>query len=144
MASQISKWFDSMKASTGGGSTSLAKVGKNPAVVAGVEGLVVGSVLGAASAHLEHGLDIQGRFPLDAALALGALFVGSSQKNEHLIAMGGQAAAIFTYRETEKLMAEMKGGAAKPAKGAKGAKPAAGATAHGEVEDRILAAARIL
>jgi hypothetical protein len=121
--SAFARWYDSSVGKYSGGMARAKKhvVGTGAAVRKGGEGLIVGAVLGAASAHLKGGLDMKltatsaTTIPLDAAG--GALLLGASILWAHeevapdLANAGANAWAVFGFRKTEEYMNKAKGGA---------------------------------
>ena len=158
--SAIRRWYDQVKDGGAGSALARAKMHASAgghAIRAGGEGLIIGAALGAAHAELPHGLDFNGKIPIDAAFgatALAASIALAGEETHHdLRNAGATAVGIFSFRKVHDFVAAKK--AAKGdvpgsvAKKAGAATDKAKAAVHGEDdadygEDPIVAAARFL
>lgn len=115
--SVVRHWLDKARRAVGG-STHLTQTAKHTVqtVAAVGTGVITGGVLGALHAELATGLDVQGKYPIDGAVAAGGALmsvlpmfhdVASDCRN-----VSGQAAAILTFRKTDKLLRAKRAGMA--------------------------------
>lgn len=102
-------WLDKARRAVGG-NAHLTQSAKNAVqtVQAYGEGAATGAVLGALDAELATGLDVQGKYPIDGAVAVaGAVLpmlpafhdVGADLRN-----IGASAAAVYAFRKTGKFL----------------------------------------
>jgi hypothetical protein len=92
----------------------LAKLHANAAgqgLRAGGEAILVGGVLGAAHAHLRGGLDVK-KVPIDAVAGVLGIVAGTFAAQEEvgkdLANAGAACLAVFSFRKTQDLVAEIK------------------------------------
>jgi len=113
----VRHWLDKARRAVGGSShlTHTAKHVVQTGQAYG-EGVATGAVLGALNAELATGLDVQGKYPIDGAVALaGAVLpllpmfhdVAADARN-----IGASAATIYAFRKTDKLLRAKRAGMA--------------------------------
>ncbi len=115
--SQVRQWYERTLANGGDSYESkiaLAKLHARAAgegIRAGGEALLVGGVLGAAHAHLRGGLDVR-KVPIDAVAGVLGIVAGTFAAQEEvgkdLANAGAAALAVFSFRKTQDLVAEIK------------------------------------
>ncbi len=132
----VRHWLDKARRAVGG-SNHLTHAAKHAVqtVQAYGEGMATGAVLGALNAELATGLDLQGKYPLDAAVAAAGVALPLLPMFHDVAAdvrnIGASAAAVYTFRKTDKLLRAKRAGVA-------------GDFGHEGAEDPILRAARKL
>jgi hypothetical protein len=120
--SPLRKWYESLTGETTSGSSQkmvqvrahLIEGGQTIRAVG--EAGIVGGLLGAAHAELKNGLDIRGKYPLDA-IAAGVSAAGAIALAGHETGLATEARnvatssmAIFSFRKTHDWMNAKKGG----------------------------------
>ena len=115
--SVVRHWLDKARRAVGG-STHLTHAAKHTVQVAASygEAVITGGVLGALNAELATGLDVQGKYPIDAAVAAAGAVLPILPMFHDVAAdcrnVGSNAAAIFTFRKTDKLLRAKRAGVA--------------------------------
>ncbi len=113
----VRHWLDKARRAVGG-SNHLTHAAKHAVqtVQSYGEGAATGAILGALNAELATGLDVQGKYPIDGALAVAGIAlpllpmfhdVGADVRN-----IGASAAAIYAFRKTDKLLRAKRAGVA--------------------------------
>ncbi len=97
-------FFRAFAAKHGIGGASMKHVSAGASMVREVgEGMLTGAALGAAHAMLPTGLDIDGKFPLDAAIAglgiLGGVGMAHEEFGQDLRNVGASASTIYSFRK---------------------------------------------
>lgn len=121
--SVVRHWLEKARRSVGLGGGQLSHGVKHgvTSVQKYGEGALIGALLGFLNAELATGLDFQGKYPIDLAIAAAGLVlpvlplgVGHAIRESELTGdvqnMGAAATAIYTYRQVDRLMRAKRAG----------------------------------